>query len=64
MKHTGYTRFFAKAWTLFDYMTRGWGKGTKRFANQPAWLKTEMLDKAAQKRLMRQRKRVREWTRH
>lgn len=36
-------------------------KGVKedpRFANQPAWLKAEMLDKAASKRLMRQRKRI------
>lgn len=38
-----------------------WLKGVKkdpRFANQPAWLKAEMLDKAAQKRKMRRKKRL------
>lgn len=34
------------------------GKQEQRFADQPAWVKAEMLDKAAAKRKMRAEKRV------
>ena len=59
MKHTGFSKFFAKADWFPALLRMLYGvKKDPRFANQPAWLKAEMLDKAASKRLMRQRKRV------
>ena len=57
----GFQRFFAKLWTYFDAMMsaeKGWGRWQKRFANHPGWIRVEMLDKAAAKRLMRARKRL------
>jgi hypothetical protein len=40
-------------------MLRGAKTKDARFANRPAWLKAELLDKAAAKRKMRMDKRVR-----
>ena len=59
MKH--YPRFYGDHLTIMERIAR-WLKGIKkdpRFADQPAWLKAEMLDKAAAKRKMRCAKRVR-----
>jgi hypothetical protein len=49
-------------YSIFESIMR-WLRGAKikesRFANRPAWLRDELLDKAAAKRKMRMDKRMR-----